>query len=304
MRPSGGDAMRMLRYRTPMLDARLRYVVDDADPRAPTQDEWDRMTPAEREELLASLPSEMPISESAPPEGDVHFEAVVRARDVLRGFFGRSGRRIWVANNLPVYYPGERMFSPDVIAVVDVDSRSRDHFTVSAEGKGLDVVIEVLWAGRRKKDLADNVERFARLGIPEYFVFDRRKLRLHGHRLPTPGARAYRPILPQLGAYRSEQLGLDLSVEGDKLRFSYSGAPLPESAELIARLDGNLRAAEQSAEEEARRAEHEALRAEEEAGRAEHEAGRADGEARRADAAERRLAEALAELERLRGEGR
>ena len=280
-----------------MLRARPRYVVDESDPRAPSQDEWDAMTPAERDEVLASLPSDMPISESAPPEGDVHFEAVVRARDVLRGFFQRSGRRVWVANNLAVYYPGERMFSPDVIAVVDVDPRPRDHYAVSAEGKGLDVVIEILWQGRRKKDLADNVERFARLGIPEYFVFDRRKLRLHGHRLPAPGARAYRPILPQLGAFRSEQLGLDLAVEGDKLRFSFSGAPLPESAELIARLDENLRAAERAAEEESRRAEEESRRAEEESRRAEEES-------RRADASERRLAEALAELERLRGGGR
>lgn len=244
------------------------------------------MTKEERAEVLDNLPSEFPISESAPPEGDTHFEAVVRARDVLRGYFGRSGRRVWIANNLPVYYPQERMFSPDVIAVVDVDPHSRDHWTVSAEGKGLDVAIEILWSGRRKKDLHDNVERFARLGVPEYFIFDRRKLRLHGHRLPSPAAKAYLPILPQFGTYRSEQLGLELGVEGDKLRFSVSGAPILESAELIAQLDAKFSAAE--------------ARAEEEAGRAEQEAGRADQEARRADDTEQRLAEALAELERLR----
>jgi Uma2 family endonuclease len=269
-----------------MPDRRPRYVVDEADPRAPTQEAWDGMTADERAEVLASLPSDIPPTEAAPPEGEVHFDAVVRARDVLRGFFRRSGRRVWVGNNLAVYYPGERMFSPDVIAVCDVDARERDHYTVSAEGKGLDVVIEILWHGRRRKDLIDNVGWFARLGIPEYFIFDRRRLRLHGHRLPGPGARAYQPILPQLGAYRSEQLGLELAIEGDKLRFSFAGAPLPESEELIARLDANLRAAEQHAEEEALRAEEEARRAE--------------GEAQRAEEAERRLAEALAELERLR----
>jgi Uma2 family endonuclease len=252
------------------------------------------MTPDERAAVVDSLPSEFPVSESLPPEGDVHFEAVVRARDVLRGFFGRSGRRVWIANNLPVYYPGEKMFSPDVIAVVDVEPRSRDHWTVSAEGQGLDVAIEILWSGRRTKDLKDNVERFARLGIPEYFVFDRRKLRLHGYRLPSPSARAYQPILPQLGTYRSERLGLDLGVDGDKLRFSVSGATLPESAELIAQLDTKLSTAEAHAEEEAKRAEEERSRAEEERSRAEEERSRAEE-------AERRLAEALAELERLRG---
>lgn len=271
------------------------FVVAEDDPRAPPQDVWDRMTPEQRAAVVESLPTEFPLNEAAPPEGDTHFEAVVRARDVLRGFFGRSGRRVWIANNLPVYYPDERMFSPDVIAVVDVDVRSREHWTVSAEEKGLDVAIEILWSGHRRKDIKDNVERYARLGIPEYFIFDRRKLRLLGYRLPSATARAYTPILPQLGAHRSERLGLELGVEGDKLRFYVRGAPLPESAELIAQLDAKLSAAEAHAEEEARRAEVETRRAEEEACRAEEEA-------HRAQLAEARLAEALAELERLRRE--
>lgn len=256
-----------------MGDPVRKWVLDPDDPRAPSVEVWASMTPAERAEVLASLPSDFPLSEAAPPEGDVHFEAVARARDVLRGFFGRSGRRVWVANNLAVYYPEEKVFAPDVIAVVDVDLHPRDHWSVAAEGQGLDVVIEVLWSGRRKKDLQDNVARFARLGIPEYFVFDRRKLRLHGYRLPTPAARKYEPILPQFGTYRCARLGLDLGVEGDKLRFYVAGAPLPESAELIAQMDSKLSAAEAHAEEEAR------LREE----------------------SERRLAEALAELEKLRG---
>lgn len=247
------------------------------------------MTADERAEVVAGLPSYFPVSEAAPPEGDTHFEAVARARDVLRGFFGRSQRRIWVANNLPIYYPRERMFSPDVIAVVDVDGQSRDHWTVSAEGRGLDVAIEVLWSGWRKKDLKNNVERFARLGIPEYFIFDRRRLCILGYRLATPTARAYQPILPQFGAYRSERLGLELGVEGDKLRFYVGGASIPESAELIAQLDAKLGAAEAHAEEEAKRAEDEAKRAED--------------EVKRADQAESQLAKALAELEKLRGGG-
>jgi Uma2 family endonuclease len=263
-----------------MRESQRKYVVDSDDPRAPSQEAWDAMTPAERAEVLDSLPSELPASEAAPPEGDTHFEAVVRARDVLRGFFRRSGQRVWIANNLPVYYPQEKMFSPDVIAVVDTDDRSREHWTVSAEGQGLDVVIEILWSGRRKKDLRDNVERFARLGIPEYFIFDRKKLRLLGYRLPTPDARVYQPILPQLGAHLSQRLGLGLGVEGDKLRFYVGGASLPESAELIAQLDAKLSAAEAHAEAAEAHAEEEARHAEE---------------------AERKLADALAELEKLRG---
>jgi Uma2 family endonuclease len=256
------------------------YRIDEHDPRAPTQEEWDGMSAAERAAVVANLPAGAELSEAAPPEGDVHFEAVVRARDVLRGFFRRSGRRVWVANNLAVYYPGERMFAPDVIAIVDVEPHPRDHWTVSREGKGIDVALEITWSGRRTKDARDAVTRYAKLGIQEYFHFDRRRLELKGFCLPNRAARAYVPIVPQLGALPSRQLGLELSIEGDALRFSVAGAPIPDSLELIAALDAKFLAAKHHAEEEAKRAEEEAKRAED---------------------LERRLLEALSELERLRG---
>ena len=83
---------------------------------------------------------------------------------------------MYLACELPVYYPGERMFAPDVIAVMDVEPHSRMRWVVSAEGKGLDFALEVHVAGERRKDLERNVERFARLGIREYFLFDRGRL--------------------------------------------------------------------------------------------------------------------------------
>ncbi len=43
----------------------------------------------------------------------------------------------------------------------------------------------------------DNVERYARLGIPEYFVYDRKRQDLRGYRLPSPEARRYQRIVPQ-----------------------------------------------------------------------------------------------------------
>lgn len=269
-----------------MSEAQRNYIVDPDDPRAPPVDVWERLTPEERGDVLANLPSEFPVSESAPPEGDVHYDEVASVRDVLRGFFRRTGRRVYIGNNLPVYYPGEPMFSPDVIAITDVESHSRDHWTVSHEGKGVEVALEVLWLGRRKKDLQDNVDRYARLGISEYFIFDRRRLRLVGYRLPSADARTYQPLLPQGGRLLSRVLGLELTIDGERLRFLLGGARLPDSAELIARLDASLDAAEHRAEEESRRAEEEARRAEE--------------EARRAADAERRLLGALAEIERLK----
>jgi hypothetical protein len=262
------------------------YRVNPDDPRAPPQEVWEQLSPEERARIVNSLPFEFSSSEASPPEGDPHYEAKSRAREVLGSFFSRIGRKVYLACELPVYYPGEPMFAPDVIAVVDVEPHSRMRWMVSAEGKGVDLALEVHVAGERRKDLEHNVERYARLGIREYFVFDRGRLRLSGWRLDE-GRRTYRPILPQHGLYPSEVLGLDLQVDDERLRFYVGGAALPEAPEMIARLEHMVERVEASrAELEQQLAQEARLRAE---------------ETLRREDAERRLAEALAELERLRG---
>src|SRR5262249_29742550 len=77
---------------------------------------------------------------------------------------------------------------------------------------------------------------YARLGITEYFVYDRGHQQLHGFRLPTPGAGRYQRILPQVGRYTSNVLRLDLAVLGGSLRFFVGDAELPGTADLIGRL--------------------------------------------------------------------
>jgi Uma2 family endonuclease len=277
-----------------MLRAPTTWVIDPDDPRAPPQEIWDRMTPDERGRVLDELPSEFDISEANPPEGDFHYEAKKSAKEVLGGFFQRIGRRVYVAAELPVYYPGQPVFAPDVFAVLDVEIKPRASWSVSAEGKGLDLAMEILWAGRAKKDLEENVARCAALGISEYFVFDRRRLRLRGYRLP-PGAARYQPLVPQEGRLTSTVLGLDLALDGEKLRFYHGLAPLPESVELIARLGSMLNDVEARMEEAERRADEAERLAEESARHAEENA-------RRAQESEARLSEALAEIARLKRE--
>jgi Uma2 family endonuclease len=282
------------------------YVVDPRDPRAPPEDVWACMSPEERRRVVESLPSEIEITEtSPPPEGDEHFDAKRSARDALKTFFSKSGKRVYIGCELPVYYPGEAMFSPDVMAVVDAPLHKRDSWMVSAEGRGLDFVLEVLWSGRRRKDLDDNVERYARLGIKEYFVFDRKRMRLLGYRLPESPRRppAYQPILAQSGMYTSQVLGLEMFLEKDKLRFFAGTASLPDLEELVGRFESALDTVEARVRAAEERVEEEAKRAEDEAKRAEDEAKRAEEQAKRADEAERRLAEALAEIERLKKGG-
>lgn len=72
------------------------------------------------------------------PEGDLHFQAKTRTLDALRGYFARQRRRIYLAAELPIYYPAEPRFAPDLLAVLEAEDHLRDKWVVSAEGKGLD----------------------------------------------------------------------------------------------------------------------------------------------------------------------
>jgi Uma2 family endonuclease len=248
-------------------------------PMAPSAEEWEALSPTERIAVVAALHGEVTYDEMAMPEGDLHAKAKARALDALRGYFTRQRRRTYLAQELPTYYPGEPRFAPDLLAVLDVEDVDRAKWAVSAEGKGLDWVLEVHVGGDRKKDAELNVARYARLGIPEYFVYDRARNRLAAHRLATAEARVYTAILPNHGLYESRVLGLDVQVEEDRLRF-YSGmAPLPESEDLIARLQVMYDSAQQRADQE------EQLREEEQRRRAE---------------AEQEVARLRAELERLK----
>jgi Uma2 family endonuclease len=265
------------------------YRFDPVDPRAPSEDQWERMSPEERARVVAMLPSEFTLDAQPPPEGDSHSKAASGTRSTLDTFFRRIGRKIYISSNLAVYYPGERCFAPDVLAVRDVEPLERETWVVATEGRGLDLVIEVHVSGNRRKDEIENVERYARLGILEYFIFDRRRRLLRGYRLPGHGEerearrRSYQPILPEEGRLPSEVLGLDLMLEGDRLRFFYGVAPVLEAEELIGRLGAALNEALASREEAE-------LRAQAEAERAQAEAERAQAEAERAAALEKELA--------------
>jgi Uma2 family endonuclease len=256
-----------------MVSAKPTFEVNPLDPRAPPQAVWNELTPAERQRVLDTLPSE--IERAEPPEGDAHTLPKYRTRSTLEEHFRRLGRRIYLASELPVYYPDEPMFAPDLMAVLDVETRERDHWTVSHEGRGLDLALEIHVRGSARKDFEDNVERYARLGIPEYFAYAPRRGRLAGWRLPNRESRTYQPIIPQGGRWQSVVLGLDLAIEDDQLRFYHGAAALLDARELIVRLSTMIDQVTERAEQEAQRAEQEAQRAEREAQRAEQAAQRA-----------------------------
>jgi Uma2 family endonuclease len=243
--------------------------------------------------VVESLPDEVTDAELAMPEGDLHFEAKVDTRDALRGHFNRQKRKVYIGSELPIYYPGERRFAPDLLVVLDAEPHKRGKWVVSKEGKGLDWVLEVHVGGDRKKDAEFNVERYARLGIPEYFIYDRAREGLLGYRLTTPEAKTYTPMTPTHGRLVSLVLGLELEVVNEKLRLWAGNELLLESAELVERMRELMEQVQSRADEQSRRNQELERRLAEEA-RLRTE------EAHRREAAEKRLAELEALLNRRR----
>jgi Uma2 family endonuclease len=218
---------------------------------APTVEEWEAMTPDERLDFQVRVNDALSDPRIAMTEGRRHKKAKVQVIDKLGLHFGSIGRVIYLAEEMAVLYPGEETFSPDVLAVVGVaepDDDPRMAWVVADEHKGIDWVLEVLHRGDRRKDLVVNVERYARLGIPEYFVYDRLHQKIKGYRLAGPQARRYSHIAPQAGRYSSLVLGLDLSIQGGKLRFFDGITEICGTLDLIGRLHGMVDSLEAKAQ--------------------------------------------------------
>ena len=259
-------------------------------PIAPTEEVWRAMSAAERESFLIQVNDALSEPQRTMSEGRPHKKAKSRAVDMLGLHFKAMGRAIYLAEEMAAVYPGEEVFTPDVLAVLDVEQPEDDErmaWVVADEGRGLDLVLEVLHRGDRKKDLVDNVERYASLGISEYFVYDRARAQIHGYHLASPGARRYQRIVPQAGRYHSAVLGLDLVLQGGSLRFYLGMSELFGSGELIDRLTGmvdSLEAKAEQAEAKAEQAKAEAKQAEAKAEQAGAKAEQAEAKAEQAKA--------------------
>lgn len=203
------------------------------------------------------------LAATATPEhylsaGRPHRRAKGQALDELTLHFSRGGRVLYLADEMAVLYPSEEVFTPDILAVESIPQPEEDTrmaWVMQDEGRGLDFVLEILHRGDRAKDLRRNVERYARLGIREYFVYDRANYKVLGFALGSPGARVYRELKPRLGRLRSTVLDLDLAVVERRLRFFSGFAEIIGSAELIDRLGSMMEQVEARAETEAQRAE-------------------------------------------------
>lgn len=219
-------------------------------PVTPSEERWREMTPAQREQFIVEVNTALSDPLNFMSEGRPHKKAKSRALDMLGLHFRTMGRNVYLAEEFAVLYPNAPPFTPDVMAVLDVEEPENDErsaWVVAEEGKGPDWVLEVLWAGDRKKDLEENVIRYAAFGIPEYFVYDQKQQRILGYRLPV-GAKRYQPILAQAGLYRSNVLGIDLAIVGRTLKFFQGSAELYDTRHLIERLEGIVQNLQERAE--------------------------------------------------------
>jgi hypothetical protein len=256
-------------------------AMSECSPRAPSRAEWAAMSRAQRKRVAASLPGEVTEEEwGGLPEGDLHFRAKAGALEALRyGFTEVLCRKAYVSVDLPVYYPAEQRFAPDVLVVLDAKSRRRKKWDVNWEGKELDFILNAHAGGERKEHTVRSLERYARLKVPEYFIFDCLEGVLEGYRLEESGdpeqPGRYRKLEPQGGRYSSERLGVELTAEAGRLRFYVGDTLLLEEEEQAEQLRQELqhwkamtveqmmekrkaaeqkrRAAEQARNEEARR---------------------------------------------------
>jgi Uma2 family endonuclease len=190
-----------------------------------------------------------------------------------------SDRDAFVGGNMFVYFSPNQLKNhdfrgPDMFAVLDVPKGERKCWVVWEEGKGPDVVVELLSSSTASQDKRQKKEIYQkRLRVPEYFWFDPFNPRdFAGF---TISDLAYQPIIPDpQGRLVSEQLGLALVL--------WTGQFKEVNATWVrwATLDGVLLP---TAEESARQAQQQAQQAQQQAQQAQQQAQQAQQRAEQAE---------------------
>lgn len=245
---------------------------------------------------------ELPCDDGEPMETERHRRQMNVLADSLElGWHDRDD--FYVGANMAVYFSelqakNNDFRAPDLFVVLDTVRRERKSWVVWQEGgQRPDVVIELLSPITEHADRGEKKRIYAKiLRVAQYYLFDPLEGHLEGYTLEQGEYRKIEPLpsgdlpCPRLGLRLGIRHGKVSGVEAGWLRWiDEDGHVLPLGEEL-ATDEARLRAeAEREHAKEAR------LREEAERQRA--------AEARLRAEAERRLAEALAEIERLKRKG-
>lgn len=163
----------------------------------------------------------LPESDGKPmAETDKHRRQMISLLDAAEEYY-RPDPEIYVTGNIFVHYLDEagelKTVAPDLFVVRGVEKKDRRYYDVEAEGKGPDLVIELISTSSKIEDLGNKRVIYAGLGVREYFVFDPTgellKGQLRGFRLQNG------EYMPMVGArLHSEVMELSLVVEQGLLR--------------------------------------------------------------------------------------
>jgi Uma2 family endonuclease len=197
-------------------------------------------------------------------ETNTHRALMVYFIEALKAFFAANGRMAYVSGNNFLFWeegnPRARI-SPDCYVVFDVTPQPRDSYMAWREGGRLPaVVFEFTSCKTQREDTRKKRPLYERvLCIREYFQFDPTgdylAPHLQGFRLDEAGN--YQPLPLQEDRLHGQQLGLDLVIDGERLRLFD-----PRSGQfLLTPVEAAARTIEQAARLEAQEAELKALRA-------------------------------------------
>ena len=123
----------------------------------------------------------LPSCEDEPvPQSTRHSVAVKESFGILRQHW-RGSRDVFVGSDQFVYWdpaydkrrnPVNSPPSPDVYVAFGVANRHRNSYVVWEEGKPPDFVLEVVSPSSRREDEEENPRKYARMGVPEFFLYD------------------------------------------------------------------------------------------------------------------------------------
>ncbi len=217
----------------------------------------------------------LPESDGKPmAETDIHRKLLFSLSHALEEYF-RKRPDVYISGNIFLYYrddQGQRKnVSPDILVAFGIEKKERRIYKLEDEGKAPDVVIELISAETKSKDLGEKRYIYATLGVGEYYIFDPLNETLQ------PALRGYRLVegeyMPMVGTrLLSKAMGLELRAEEGTLRLydHKAGARLltPEEAEAArdeaetARDEAEAKAARELAQRQAAEAEVARLREE------------------------------------------
>ena len=162
------------------------------------------------------------------PDGDYQGDFYRYAVDAVRAHFAPRPQ-VYVSGDLFIYLEEgnpKNCIAPDLFVVMRAGHRMRDTYKVWEEPGGMpDFVLEIVSPSTWRTDLGAKRDRYAALGVGEYWLYDP-----HGRCMSPPLAgyrlagTAYEPLTgvesPDSAlTMHSATLGLDLCLEGKNMRF-------------------------------------------------------------------------------------